>query len=123
MWLDHTMTRAQYFASQPSPAREPNVSLPLPIRRTAPEPDKAWMAEAACKGKTAVMYPAIKGDVGLIRQREAAAIAVCTECPVKVECARWALDHEEMYGVWGGLTERERQRMLGRFRDRRRHVT
>lgn len=31
------------------------------------------------------------------------------ECPVLEECRRYALDHEERYGVWGGMTEAERE--------------
>lgn len=35
---------------------------------------------------------------------------ICNECPVMVECLNYALHHES-YGIWGGLTERERQTM------------
>jgi WhiB family transcriptional regulator, redox-sensing transcriptional regulator len=43
------------------------------------------------------------------RNREAAAKAVCHRCPVMVECARHALSVREPYGVWGGLTEDDRE--------------
>lgn len=37
--------------------------------------------------------------------------AVCLACPVRPECLDWALDNGEMFGIWGGLTERERRRL------------
>lgn len=32
-------------------------------------------------------------------------------CPVREQCLRWALDHEERYGIWGGVSERDRRRL------------
>lgn len=34
---------------------------------------------------------------------------LCSECPVKALCASYALDNDEPFGVWGGLTTRERR--------------
>ena len=34
---------------------------------------------------------------------------VCAACEVRAECLQYALDHGERYGVWGGLSERERR--------------
>jgi WhiB family redox-sensing transcriptional regulator len=42
------------------------------------------------------------------RNRDIAAKAVCLDCPVLQRCREHALDVREPYGVWGGLTERER---------------
>jgi len=38
--------------------------------------------------------------------------AVCVECPVRLDCLAYALDHREEYGVWGAMTERERRALL-----------
>ncbi len=38
--------------------------------------------------------------------------AVCGACPVREECLAEALDNEIEWGVWGGLTERERRALL-----------
>jgi len=36
---------------------------------------------------------------------------VCTGCDVKSECLTFALAHDERFGIWGGLSERERRRL------------
>ena len=35
-------------------------------------------------------------------------------CPVRAQCLEYALSHDERFGVWGGLSERERGRLMGR---------
>jgi WhiB family redox-sensing transcriptional regulator len=51
-----------------------------------------------------------EGERGPARiNRDASAKAVCSACPVKVQCAQHALAVREPYGVWGGLTEDERE--------------
>lgn len=39
---------------------------------------------------------------------------VCALCPVKHECLAEALDNQIQWGVWGGMTERERRALLRR---------
>lgn len=39
---------------------------------------------------------------------------VCAGCPVKTECLAEALDNRIEWGVWGGMTERERRALLRR---------
>lgn len=39
---------------------------------------------------------------------------VCRECPVALECLADALDNRTEFGVWGGMTERERRALLRR---------
>jgi hypothetical protein len=41
----------------------------------------------------------------------ATAKQVCQACPVREACLQWAVDHDERYGVWGGLSERERRQL------------
>lgn len=40
--------------------------------------------------------------------------AICAMCPVKRGCLEYALTHDIRYGVWGGTSPRERQRILAR---------
>lgn len=42
---------------------------------------------------------------------------VCTGCPVRRRCLAEALDHRIEFGVWGGMTERERRALLRRRPD------
>lgn len=36
---------------------------------------------------------------------------VCFACDVRVQCLEWALDNAEHFGVWGGLSDRERRKL------------
>lgn len=36
---------------------------------------------------------------------------ICTDCPVKAECLEYALENDERFGIWGGLSERERRKL------------
>jgi WhiB family redox-sensing transcriptional regulator len=37
---------------------------------------------------------------------------ICAGCPVRPECLEYALAAAEEFGVWGGLTEKERRKLL-----------
>jgi WhiB family redox-sensing transcriptional regulator len=39
---------------------------------------------------------------------------VCMTCEVRVDCLDYALANDERFGIWGGLSERERRRMKRR---------
>ena len=43
---------------------------------------------------------------------------LCSGCPVRTECLAEALDNQIEWGVWGGMTERERRALLRRRPDR-----
>jgi len=36
---------------------------------------------------------------------------ICTTCEVKAQCLEYALQNDERFGIWGGLSERERRRL------------
>jgi WhiB family transcriptional regulator, redox-sensing transcriptional regulator len=38
---------------------------------------------------------------------------MCRDCPVRVLCLDWALEHGVDFGIWGGLTEDERRALRG----------
>ncbi|MGX7681442.1 WhiB family transcriptional regulator [Jatrophihabitans sp. DSM 45814] len=42
---------------------------------------------------------------------------ICNRCPVRLECLADALDSRAEFGVWGGMTERERRQLLRRRPD------
>ncbi len=70
-----------------------------------------WHHDAACSGESGVsFYPPSRPEPRAARlRREARARAVCSYCPVRDECLQHAVDHDERYGIWGGLTGRERR--------------
>jgi WhiB family redox-sensing transcriptional regulator len=69
---------------------------------------ESWMARAVClEFEPDWLYPAPKDKAGVARAKK-----ICAGCPVQAECAAYALAHEEEFGVWGGLSERERHRIL-----------
>jgi WhiB family redox-sensing transcriptional regulator len=39
---------------------------------------------------------------------------VCVGCEVRAECLEYALAHDERFGIWGGLSERERRKLKKR---------
>ncbi len=71
--------------------------------------DGHWTSRASCGvGKVLPDDLFVEGAA----QREAR--AVCAGCPVRLECLADALDSRADFGVWGGMTERERRALLRR---------
>ncbi|NUS15239.1 MAG: WhiB family transcriptional regulator [Streptomyces sp.] len=66
-----------------------------------------WSTQAACR----TTDPDELFVQGAAQNR---AKAVCTGCPVRTECLADALDNRVEFGVWGGMTERERRALLRR---------
>ena len=62
----------------------------------------------------------VSADAGKARQEAAAAIAICTTCPVRAQCLALSLRHWDIgqHGVWGGLVAAERAAMRRRTRNR-----
>jgi len=66
-----------------------------------------WTPKAACKAE--------QPDALFVRGAEQnKAKQVCAGCPVRTECLAEALDNQIEWGVWGGMTERERRALLRR---------
>lgn len=72
-----------------------------------------WRAVGLCRGSdTLVFYPPSEDDDLAVEAK-----MICGMCAVRQPCLEFALTTREKHGVWGGLTERERRRVL---RQRRR---
>jgi hypothetical protein len=68
----------------------------------AARPD--WVQQAACRGlDTALFYP----ESGASR-KAAKAKEVCLECPVQAQCRKYAEEHRDHFGIWGGASPDER---------------
>jgi WhiB family redox-sensing transcriptional regulator len=70
--------------------------------------DRAWQARANCAGVDPELFFPERG----VSTREAK--AVCRGCVVREECLEYALVHAEKFGIWGGLSERERRELRRR---------
>ena len=69
----------------------------------------SWRLRAACRDVDSAVFFSPDGERGPRRAaREARAKVICARCPVIHHCATHAIQHDERYGVWGGLSERER---------------
>lgn len=70
-----------------------------------------WQASAACAGDMgSAFYPPVRGERKAVRvSREQRAKAVCATCPVRSACLEHALTAGERYGIWDGMTDKERQ--------------
>lgn len=78
--------------------------LPVPVTETYD-----WQMQGACRGMDSAFFFHPEGERGPARaSRETRAKQVCRGCPVLEQCRRHALAAHEPYGVWGGLSESER---------------
>jgi len=69
-----------------------------------------WQLHGRCRGLDSDLFFHPDGDRGPTRAaREQSAQAVCATCPVIAQCGAQALASREPYGVWGGLTEGDRE--------------
>jgi WhiB family redox-sensing transcriptional regulator len=72
-----------------------------------------WVAQAACRGADKNLFFPERGDADAVR----AAKAICASCPVLESCRRHALATPRERGIWGGLTDSERDKARQRARN------
>jgi WhiB family redox-sensing transcriptional regulator len=65
----------------------------------------AWQEQALCAQTDPEAFFPEKG--GSTREAK----RICVGCEVKGECLEYALEQDERFGIWGGLSERERRRL------------
>ena len=69
-----------------------------------------WQLQGSCRRENPEVFFHPEGERGPARRnRDEAAKSVCIACPVLEACREHALQVREPYGVWGGLTEDERE--------------
>ena len=86
------------------------VPAQVPAPPSPPVPGDDWALRSACRDTD----PDELFVQGAAQNR---AKVVCAGCPVRLECLADALDNQVEFGVWGGLTERERRALLRRRPD------
>ena len=67
--------------------------------------DDEWRLDALCAETDPEAFFPDKGGSTRDAKR------VCAGCPVRAECLEYALAGDERFGIWGGLSERERRRV------------
>ncbi len=70
-----------------------------------PEQDTSWQDDGLCAQADPEAFFPEKG--GSTKQAK----SICKRCPVTDECLQYALDNDERFGIWGGLSERERRNL------------
>ncbi|MCW2634195.1 MAG: Transcription factor WhiB [Blastococcus sp.] len=69
---------------------------------------QSWQEQALCAETDPEAFFPEKG--GSTREAK----KICTGCEVKAQCLEYALSNDERFGIWGGLSERERRRLRRR---------
>lgn len=70
--------------------------------------ERHWLDRARCRGSDPEQF-FVRGAA-----QAKPAVRMCQGCPVKEECLEYALTNDIDFGVWGGLTERQRRTLLRR---------
>lgn len=66
------------------------------------------IADVSCKNDPDLFF---MEDVHNGQVSNAIAKEACQRCPVMVQCGQYATEHNEVYGIWGGLTPAERKKI------------
>ncbi len=85
--------------------------LKLGVSNAFSNPDEdalAWQGDALCAQTDPEAFFPEKG--GSTRDAK----KICSGCEVKSECLEYALANDERFGIWGGLSERERRKLKKR---------
>ena len=69
------------------------------------EDEEGWQERALCAQTDPEAFFPEKG--GSTREAK----RICSGCDVRAECLDYALAHDERFGIWGGLSERERRKL------------
>ena len=77
-------------------------------RPTADDDALAWQADSLCAQTDPEAFFPEKG--GSTRDAK----KICSTCEVRSSCLEYALENDERFGIWGGLSERERRKLRKR---------
>lgn len=80
-------------------------SAPTEVAFAWAEASTDWQQDGACRGLDVEMFfPAHGEDTSRAK-------AICGMCQVRTRCLAYAIAHGERFGIWGGLTAKERARL------------
>ncbi|MCI1983847.1 MAG: WhiB family transcriptional regulator [Bifidobacteriaceae bacterium] len=66
--------------------------------------DTSWHHKALCAQTDPEAFFPEKGGSAAVAK------AICAQCEVREQCLKWAIEQDERFGIWGGMSERERRR-------------
>lgn len=93
------------FVAESVPPAKPFLSLVAGFDEMFEEIEDQWQERALCAQTDPEAFFPEKG--GSTREAK----RICLGCEVKDECLEYALANDERFGIWGGLSERERRRL------------
>jgi WhiB family redox-sensing transcriptional regulator len=106
------MANTGYRAGVPDDWFVDPVRLGVPgVRKALLDGDEnplAWQSDSLCAQTDPEAFFPEKG--GSTRDAK----KICTSCEVKTQCLEYALTNDERFGIWGGLSERERRKLRKR---------
>lgn len=78
-----------------------NDYIPIPITEERP-----WVVFSACRDKNPdLFFSDARSDIET-------ALAICASCPVRLDCLEYAIEADIRFGVWGGITDKQRRRLV-----------
>jgi WhiB family redox-sensing transcriptional regulator len=100
-----TMGLVDVTAGVPFSAADPFGAVGGSIGGQDDSDEQDWQERALCAQTDPEAFFPEKG--GSTREAK----RICSGCDVRAECLDYALAHDERFGIWGGLSERERRRL------------
>ena len=86
----------------------PGVRQGIDSGSEAPGGALSWQVDSLCAQTDPEAFFPEKG--GSTRDAK----KICTSCEVRAQCLEYALENDERFGIWGGLSERERRKLRRR---------
>lgn len=100
--LDDEQLKAELHNWNPA---SDDIDLLALLGVTGQDDDLEWQERALCAQTDPEAFFPEKG--GSTREAK----RICLGCEVRAECLEYALTHSERFGIWGGLSERERRKL------------
>jgi len=73
---------------------------------------EVWRDDASCKGQDLSIFFIENEEGSISRKNIKKAKSICLKCLVQVKCLSYALNEDIRYGIWGGITPRERSSLI-----------
>lgn len=95
--------RRRRLTAVPDP--EPTAAEAVADAVRAAQAGADWRQHASCRGVDPDLFYPSRGEASTPAKE------ICGTCPVQDECREYALDNDEKFGIWGGLSEKQRRQL------------